>query len=174
MHLRCFSILSPNINAAPWSEELSRRVQHYGWRYDYRARRISRDDYLGPLPDWLQDLANQLVTDGHFETAPDQVIINEYLPGQGIAPHVDCLPCFGDTIASLSLLSATTMVFDHPGTKERREVRLNPGDLLVLKGEWRSTWRHSIPARKSDVVDGVRVPRTRRLSLTFRNVLAHA
>ena len=26
------------IGEAPWLAELSRRVQHYGWRYDYRAR----------------------------------------------------------------------------------------------------------------------------------------
>lgn len=164
-------LVSGASDAASWSTELKRRVQHYGWRYDYRARNVTPEDYLGPLPDWLSAIAEQLVVDGHFDRAPDQVIINEYLPGQGIAPHVDCLPCFGDTIASLSLLSATTMVFDHPHTNERRELRLEPGDLLVMKGEWRTKWRHSIPARKSDMVNGARVPRSRRVSLTFRNVI---
>jgi len=29
------------IDAQPWITELKRRVQHYGWRYDYKARDIA-------------------------------------------------------------------------------------------------------------------------------------
>jgi len=41
------------------------------------------------------------------------MIANEYLPGQGISAHVDCVPCFSDRIASLSLLSPCEMVFQN-------------------------------------------------------------
>ena len=41
--------------------------------------------------------------------------VNEYLPGQGIAQHVDCVPCFGGTVASLSLLSPCTMRLEPAG-----------------------------------------------------------
>tara|TARA_R110002020_G_scaffold27552_5_gene88816 strand:- start:4922 stop:5056 length:135 start_codon:yes stop_codon:yes gene_type:complete len=44
------------------------------------------------LPDWLLPIARRLVADGFFAAMPDQVIVNECLPGQAIAPHVDCEP----------------------------------------------------------------------------------
>jgi alkylated DNA repair dioxygenase AlkB len=49
----------------------------------------------------------------------DQAIINEYQPGQGISPHVDCVPCFGPVVAAISLGSDCVMDFTHPedGTK---------------------------------------------------------
>lgn len=39
-----------------WLNDLKRRVQHYGYKYDYKARAIGNDAYLGPLPDWLSSL----------------------------------------------------------------------------------------------------------------------
>ncbi|MFN3504526.1 MAG: alpha-ketoglutarate-dependent dioxygenase AlkB, partial [Allorhizobium sp.] len=95
--------------AGAWSGELKRRVRHFGYRYDYRARRATGESRIGPLPDMLQGLAERLVADGRFAAVPDQVIANEYLPGQRISAHVDCEPCFGEVIASLSLLSACEM-----------------------------------------------------------------
>jgi hypothetical protein len=96
-----------SIDASPWRTDLQRRVQHYGYAYDYKQRRITAEAKIGPLPDWLQELALRLVSDKFFTDAPDQAIINEYQPGQGISAHVDCLPCFGPTIArSLSARTA--------------------------------------------------------------------
>jgi hypothetical protein len=43
------------INGLPWLDDLRRRVQHYGYKYDYKARAVSQDLYLGPLPDWLTE-----------------------------------------------------------------------------------------------------------------------
>ena len=96
--------------------------------------------------------------------------MNEYRPGQGISAHVDCEPCFGPVIASLSLGGSAQMVFRKRSTGERRSVILEPAMLLILSGEARYDWTHEIPARKSDVIDGVRQQRTRRVSLTFRTV----
>jgi alkylated DNA repair dioxygenase AlkB len=159
------------LDAVAWDTTLKRRVQHFGYRYDYRARTVPADAWLGPLPDWLQRLAQWMVEYGHFDALPDQVIANEYLPGQGISAHVDCEPCFGETIASLSLLSTCEMVFRRAVTGERRSLMLAPGSLLVLKGEARYDWTHEIPARSADDVDGEKRPRGRRMSLTFRNVI---
>ena len=73
-----------------WRDDLSRRVQHYGWRYDYKARAITPDMHIGALPDWLQQLAQRLHDETNlFDRVPEQVIVNEYLPGQGIAMHTD-------------------------------------------------------------------------------------
>jgi alkylated DNA repair dioxygenase AlkB len=57
---------------------------------------------------------------------------------------------------------------------ERRSLRLPPRSLLVLAGEARTAWTHAIPARKSDVVEGARVARGRRVSVTFRTVQLRA
>lgn len=159
------------IDNSSWLGDLKRRVQHYGFRYDYKARRVTKESYLGPLPDWLGSLADRLWNEGIFQARPDQVIVNEYLPGQGIAPHVDCEPCFGQTIASLSLDATCVMEFTHISSGQSSSQVLAPRSLLVLDGEARFNWTHGIPARKSDVIDGKRIPRGRRVSLTFRNVL---
>src|SRR5262249_35664316 len=71
-----------------WLSELQRRVQHYGDRYDYKARKVDPAMHLGPLPDWAADLALRLHREGWFAVPADQLIVNEYHPGQGIAKHV--------------------------------------------------------------------------------------
>lgn len=159
-------MLAKAVDERPWLDDLKRRVQHYGWRYAYKGRTVSPDDDLGPLPEFLEPYAAR-VADATGATRPDQIIVNEYLPGQGIAPHVDA-PAFGPTIASLSLLSTTFM--DLTNGDRRVELRLPERSLLILQGQARTGWRHSIRARKSDVFEGTRVPRARRLSLTFRSV----
>ncbi|WP_421789955.1 alpha-ketoglutarate-dependent dioxygenase AlkB [Hyphobacterium sp.] len=158
------------IDAQPWRTDLKRRTQHYGWRYDYRARSVNAADYLGPLPDIFEPLLSLPALEAAFGRTPDQIISNEYLPGQGISAHVDCEPCFGRVIASLSLGSAAEMVFRHRVTGERRAAILEPRSLLILTGSARYDWTHEIPARKIDVIDGERIPRSRRISLTFRTV----
>jgi len=159
------------VDAAPWLSDLKRRVQHYGYRYDYKARRVDPSMYLGPLPDWAHRLADRLMSDGHMPTAPDQLIVNEYEPGQGITAHVDCVPCFGPVICSLSLGSPCLMELSAVEGNRAGSLLLERGSLLVLAGEARFQWRHAIPGRKTDKVGGKVYARGRRVSLTFRTVL---
>jgi len=158
------------IDQQPWLTDLKRRVQHYGYRYDYKARMVTPELYLGPLPDWLMPIAHRLHREGLFSALPDQAIINEYLPGQGISAHVDCVPCFGEEIASLNLGSACVMEFTHPHNAKQTKV-LEPCSLFVISGSARYEWQHCIPARKSDVIGGVKINRARRVSITFRKVI---
>jgi alkylated DNA repair dioxygenase AlkB len=159
------------IDAQPWLTDLKRRVQHYGYRYDYKSRRIDPDMYLGALPSWIAPLAQRLFEEGYSPAPLDQVIVNEYLPGQGIAPHVDCIPCFGESIISLSLGGPCVMAFSPLPSGADVPLLLESGSLLVMQGEARYRWKHGIPARKSDVIAGQVIPRGRRLSLTFRQVI---
>jgi alkylated DNA repair dioxygenase AlkB len=158
------------VDAAPWSGELRRRVQHYGRRYDYGSRAVG-GGAAPPLPPWAVDLAGRLHAQGWMPGVADQLIVNEYLPGQGISAHVDCVPCFGPNVAAVSLGSACTMDFTGPDRDVRVPVRLEPGSLCVMTGPSRYTWRHGIAARKSDPGPAGRLARGRRVSLTFRTVL---
>ena len=163
--------LIQTIDAQPWITELKRRVQHYGWRYDYKARSVTNDLRIGALPDWLQLYAARLQQEGLSNETPDQVIINEYQPRQGISEHIDCVPCFTDTIASLSFGSPCVMDFTHSKTGEKSLLMLEPRSLLVLRDDARYVWQHAIPSRKSDKRCGQTITRTRRVSLTFRKVI---
>jgi len=163
--------LKEAIDHQPWLNDLKRRVQHYGYQYDYKARRVHSDSYLGALPNWLSIYQNRLVEQGIFSNKPDQAIVNEYMPGQGIAAHVDCVPCFDGTIASLTLESGATMQFKNITSGEKQEIYLEPRSLIVLSGPARYEWQHAIPARQNDVWNSVKIPRNRRISVTFRNVI---
>ncbi len=130
------------------------------------------DMHIGELPEWLKRLSQKLHQDGHMPEVADQVIINEYLPGQGISSHIDCDPCFEDTIISLSLGSGCVMNFTNKFDKTKKiPVWLEPRSLVVLSGEARHEWLHGIAARKTDAWDGQKRERQRRVSLTFRKVI---
>jgi alkylated DNA repair dioxygenase AlkB len=161
--------LLASIDAHEWLTSMSRRVQHYGWKYDYKARRVSPDAYLGPLPTFLQPLVRLIDKEAGF--LPDQAIINEYEPGQGIAPHVDCEPCFGPVVAMVGLGSTTQMDFAYRPTGEKWALRFERRALLVLEGDARFKWTHAIAKRRTDPVATGR--RGRRVSVTFRRVLTN-
>lgn len=153
-----------------WSTKLKRRVQHYGYRYDYKSGLLASSSYLGALPNWLQNLANRLFSDRLTAKLPDQVIINEYEPGQGISKHIDCVPCFGNTIISLSLGSPCIMDFTQDSSK-KLPILLLPGSIIVMQNAARYDWQHGIAARQKDHFQDRKITRTRRVSLTFREVL---
>jgi alkylated DNA repair dioxygenase AlkB len=155
------------IDRAPWLSDLRRRVQHYGYKYDYRARSINHSMRVGPLPPFAVEVVQRLMSCGLITEFPDQAIVNEYQPGQGIGAHVDCETCFQSTIVTVSLGSSCEMDFVSLESREIRSTLLEPGSALVLRDAGRYRWMHRIMARTSD--HGV--PRGRRVSLTYRNVI---
>jgi len=62
------------------------------------------------------------------------------------------------------------MEFTHPHHNTQKKT-LAPCSLFVLSGPARYEWQHCIPARKSDVIGGIKINRTRRISITFRKVI---
>jgi len=158
------------IDTHPWGSELRRRVQHYGHRYDYKSRRLDPSTYLGPLPPFVAYLLPRLEGYAASGQWPDQLIVNEYQPGQGISAHVDCEPCFTSHIASVSLGSACEIEFRHRSSDRVLKLTLAAGSLLVMADEARYDWTHQIRPRFRD--NGV--PRRRRISLTFRKVILAA
>lgn len=160
------------INKEKWLDDLKRRVQHYGYKYDYKKRSLDYSMYIGAIPQWTNFVAKRIVEKGYMRTLPDQVIVNEYLPGQGIADHIDCEPCFEDTIISLSLGSPCIMEFKNKNDKkEKHEILLEPKSLVVITDEARYNWTHGIPSREKDKWLDKIIHRQTRISLTFRKVI---
>lgn len=167
------SIYSP---LATWNDTIKRRTQHYGYIYDYSSRNaLTRTT---PLPSWQTNVQRRVenAIEAHTGTNRmlEQLIINEYTPGQGIAAHIDSVSAFGDVVAALSLKSAVNMIFKSMDTNDTNdtintiEVRLLPRTLALMTGDARYKYTHCIPARKSDTVDGRRIPRSTRCSMTWR------
>lgn len=156
--------LVQTVDSASWLTDLRRRVQHYGWKYDYSSRSIKPSSYLGELPDWAEELAVRLVERGFMIEKPDQVIVNEYLKNQGISKHIDCPSCFRGPIVTISLIESWSMTFKRQ--KEKYEVLLPRRSLACLDGPARHEWTHEIAQRK---MEGKQL-RDRRISLTFRKV----
>jgi alkylated DNA repair dioxygenase AlkB len=162
------SALVQLIDGQPWSSELRRRVQHYGWHYDYRRRAVEPSMRLGPLPTWAAELADRLAYRGLTPGLSDQVIVNEYVESQGISRHIDCVPCFADGIATISLLQGWEMVFtEEHGQRRKARQLLERRSVAVLTGAARYGWAHEIPSR---LVEPTGLRRQRRLSITFRKV----
>src|SRR4051794_32884746 len=152
--------LATLVDLQAWDTQWQRRRQPYGASYGKGGSTL-------PIPRWGQRWADRLFADGITSAPFDQMLVNEYLPGQGIALHRDYEP-FGRTVVSLSLLSPCVMDFRHRPTGRKERLLLEPRSLLVLRDEARYDWEHGIAARKKDAWQGLPLNRGRRLSVTFR------
>lgn len=163
------------IDNSEWLNDLKRRVQHYGYKYDYKKRNIDYSMRIGDLPSWAMQIAEKIYNSGLTTHLADQVIVNEYQVGQGISPHIDCEPCFEDTVVSLSLGSTCVMDFINKYNSDLKISKLlEPCSLVVIQGEARYGWYHGIKPNKSDSHLGEKILRTRRVSLTFRKVIVNS
>jgi len=161
------------IENQPWSSELNRRVQHYGYRYSYKSRNLDFSSHVLEIEQpfvGLLDILTYELSELGLKTRPNQVIVNEYEIGQGITWHIDSEKSFDDNIFIISLLSDCIIKLEHQKTKEQLEVFIKRNSLLCLTKESRYDWRHTIPSTKSFVFKGEKFMRARRLSLTCRYI----
>lgn len=159
------------LNLEPWSNVLKRRVIHYGFKYDYKMRKALEPTL--PIPDTCRKVAERLTAHSElykigcrFPQTFDQLIVNEYVPGQGIGAHIDS-PVFGNCIASVSLGAGIVMRFERAGHAPC-DLWLPRRSVVVLTGDARHFWTHAIAPIKSDKNHGLR---SRRVSLTFRSLV---
>ena len=148
-----------------WDTSMSRRVQHYGYKYNYRERFVSPTSYLGPLPDWTQAIITRIKP--YFKTEPDQIIINEYKSWQGIGAHTDA-PGFGPVIATLSLVDSWSMRFHNQNTNLQETHILPAGSLTLFSNTARYHATHEIIRGRVDPL--TKRARQTRVSMTFRTV----
>jgi len=165
--------LVDQLDLAEWSDPIKRRVQQYGWRYDYNKRMIDGSARIGDMPEWAEDLARRLLDRGLVSLLPDQVIVNEYRGKQGISKHIDKTDDFAEHIATISLLQTWEMIFRQGNIKH--QIPLERRSVTIMSGDARYRWTHEIPVRKTEPSresngKNKRISRDRRISLTFRKV----
>ena len=140
-----------------------RKVAWYGDNtYTYTYSNITRQ----ALP-WTADLLALKELAGRLTGARyNSCLLNLYHDGdEGMAWHSDDEKELepGGAIASLSFGAERRFLFRHRQSKEKLEVLLAAGSLLVMRGTTQTHWLHSLPKMKK-----VRTPR---VNLTFRTML---
>lgn len=170
------------INKQKWNRTLTRLTQHYGYKYNYKNKTINKvKDKVNPIPEIFNTLIEKLINDKLIDRKPDQLIINRYLPGEGISEHIDSISAFDDNIISVSLGSSCGFVFskaddsddsDDSSTEDNYDdvynVYLKRKTLIIMKGKSRYNYKHSIKPVKQDMIKGKLIDRGIRYSLTFR------
>jgi len=135
-------------NIKSWNTELKRYTKHYGYTYNYKDGKVEKCE---DIPDELLNLHG---TDIKF----NQVIINRYLKGEGISPHVDS-DKFGDTICCISIGSKGTMIFTHPLLLPYHQ-EVDHNSMYIMEKDARRFWKHSYK----------NISKTPRYSITYRIV----
>jgi alkylated DNA repair dioxygenase AlkB len=153
-----------------WVVDYDRRLQYYGYRNELEAP-YSLVNFPVAMPPLVYELSKKIVEQGILINQPDQVIINEYVPGKGIKPHKD-RAYFENQICGVNLGSGCIMRFIKTSGGEVIDVEIPRRSLYVMQDEARYKWQHAIPPRKKDKVDGNIQHRERRVSITYRKVKA--
>ncbi len=157
------------IDHQTWVVDYNRRLQYYGYRNELEApyNLISIPVEMPPV---ILQLSKNLVEQQVLSMQPDQVIINEYPPGEGLRPHKD-RNYFENQICGVSLASGSVMRFIKIAGGDVVDVEVPRRFVYVMQDDARYRWYHSIPSRKKDVVEGQVKHRERRLTITYRKVM---
>lgn len=179
-----------DLDSREWDSGISRRTQHYGYRYPYdkskrlipaaseEARQLKEDGtllYKGlyPIINSPQLVILQNYIKKYFGIETDQCIVNEYDRNDTIGRHTDDETLFGDTVIAFSLLYPTLMRFQNKNTKSKHDIVIPPHSLIIMQNQARYDFTHEIPGRKTfSYLDKVykKPENYRRVSVTFRKV----
>lgn len=149
----------------------SRLVQHYGYKYNYTTYKIN--EKCEDIPDIILNLKNILteiclqlnIIDSKYEF--NQCIVNNYTKNQGISPHIDIVS-YGKVIGCFTIGTDATMTF--VDKNEKIDLYVKSNSLYIMSGDARYKWKHSMTSKAIDIVNGEKISRNRRVSITFRNV----
>jgi alkylated DNA repair dioxygenase AlkB len=93
----------------------------------------------------------------------NSVLLNLYRDGNdSISWHTDAEPELGinPIIASVNFGETRSFQLRHIETKEKVEIKLGHGSLLIMQGQLQHFWQHQVPKTSKDVKE--------RINLTFR------
>ncbi len=139
-----------------------RKVAWYGnEQFSYTYSKVTKTAL--PWTFTLQTIKKQV--EAVTETTYNSCLCNLYHDGsEGMAWHSDDEKALGTptTIASLTFGAARKFAFKHKRTKEKVDLILESGSLLVMKEDTQLHWLHRLPPTK-------KVTRAR-INLTFRQM----
>ena len=140
----------------------SRRVIHYGYNYAYNRSGITK---IGDIPNIFRKLLNiEILKNIIDKENMEQLIINEYKPGQGIANHIDHVKYFGPIIICFTIGSGVIINFTKDSLEKK--IYVEPGSMYIMTNDARYKWKHGI--KKALYDNGSK--RGTRYSLTFRSI----
>jgi alkylated DNA repair protein alkB homolog 6 len=168
---------------------------HSIWRLTGGTPKVEDGKMLQePIPTWLKEpIFKKLQSIGvnfgdspSTPTEPNHILVNEYLPGQGIMPHQDG-PLYNPIVATVTLNSHSVLNFYPHGvetatSEPKFSVLLEPRSLFVQTGQLYKTYLHGIaevtaddlaersPINYDPIPNGTELPRHTRFSLTYRHV----
>jgi alkylated DNA repair dioxygenase AlkB len=139
-----------------------RKVAWYGEsEYSYTYSKVTKTANL-----WIPELlALKAIVEKESNEAYNSCLLNLYSSGEeGMGYHSDGEKMMKKegAIASLSLGAERKFSFKHKENKQRIDVHLEKGSLLVMKGTTQTNWLHRLPPTKK-----VNSPR---INLTFRTI----
>ena len=140
-----------------------RKVAWYGDQiYNYSYSNVTKQALV-----WSEDLLSlKEIVEKESNTTFNSCLLNLYHTGEeGMAWHSDgekMLKKNGE-IASLTLGAERKFSFKHKTTKQKVDILLERGSLLVMKDTTQTNWLHRLPPTKK-----VQTPR---INLTFRTIV---
>jgi alkylated DNA repair dioxygenase AlkB len=139
-----------------------RKVAWYGSKpFLYRYSNTSKT----ALPFTKELLAIKAVTERISNETFNSCLLNLYHHGEeGMGWHSDAEPELkpNGAIASISFGAERKFNFKHKITKEKKQIILHHGSLLVMKGTTQRFWLHQLPPSK--------LIKDFRINLTFRTI----
>jgi len=162
--------LMEQIEEEKWTGD-EHRYQQYGYSHDNETGHAG--EQCMAIPEFLLELKEDFTEmcgkpQGYF----NQCIITEIMPHHDIIEHRES-PDYGNAVCHLVLGSGTTMRFEEMDG-EHEEYHYWPANTLaILMDEARWGWIHGAIAAHYDIVNGVEIPRERRIMLTFRHVMVN-
>ncbi|THU85515.1 hypothetical protein K435DRAFT_831090 [Dendrothele bispora CBS 962.96] len=174
-----------------WKELANRRLQLWGGQLTAKNILMAQ-----PLPSFVTtypDIIPRLQSTGVFKSsaheAPNHIIMNEYLPGQGIMPHQDG-PAYHPVVATVSLGSHTVFHYYQYKTADDNletsvnangriidtipalSVLLEPRSVVITTGDFYKSYLHGIQEITEDNFiggDGVSAPMIAGLNVEIAN-----
>lgn len=160
-------------NSIPWENDQAivfgkhyitkRKIAWFGdEEYNYKYSGVTKQAHIW-TPELLE-LKNKI--EEVSETTYNSCLLNLYHSGEeGMAWHSDGEKSLLDngTIASLTLGAERKFSFKHKETKQKVDIVLENGSLLLMKGTTQKNWLHRLPPTKK-----VNSPR---INLTFRTII---
>ena len=137
-----------------------RKVAWYGdTNYYYHYSNVTKQALI-----WTKELLElKEIVEKESKATYNSCLLNLYHSGEeGMAWHSDgekMLKKNGE-IASLTLGAERKFSFKHKETKQKVDIVLEKGSLLVMKGTTQTNWLHRLPSTK--------LIKTPRINLTFR------